>query len=59
MAEVPPSELYSPRRWAALVFTLVAVLMDMVDATVMNIALPSLQRHLHASSTELEWSVAG
>jgi len=59
MAEVSPSEQYSPHRWAALAFTLVAVLMDMVDATVMNIALPSLQRNLHASPTELEWTVAG
>lgn len=59
MAEAPPSELYSPRRWAALAVTLVAVLMDMIDATVVNIALPSLQRNLHASSTQLQWSVAG
>lgn len=50
---------YSPRRWAALAVTLLAVLMDMVDATVINVALPSLRADLHASSTQLEWSVAG
>jgi MFS family permease len=50
---------YSPRRWAALAVTLLAMLMDMIDSTVVNVALPSLQRHLHASSAQLEWSVAG
>jgi MFS family permease len=46
-------------RWIALAVTLLAVLMDMVHSTVINVALPSLQRHLHMSSTQLEWSVAG
>ncbi len=59
MTEASTSDPYGAHRWAALAFTLVAVLMDMVDATVVNIALPSLRSNLHASSTELEWSVAG
>ncbi|MDX6354800.1 MAG: hypothetical protein QOF98_1703 [Streptomyces sp.] len=50
---------YSPKRWFALAVTLLAVLMDMVDSTVINVALPSLREDLHASSTQLEWSVAG
>ncbi|AZM45143.1 MFS transporter [Streptomyces sp. WAC 06738] len=50
---------YSPRRWAALLVTLVAVLIDMVDSTVLNVALPSVQADLDATSTELEWAVAG
>jgi EmrB/QacA subfamily drug resistance transporter len=54
-----PAARYSPRRWAALAVTLLAVLIDMVDATVINVALPSLREDLHASSTQLEWSVAG
>jgi EmrB/QacA subfamily drug resistance transporter len=53
-----PSQ-YSPVRWIALAVTLLAVLMDMVDSTVINVALPALRRQLHASSTQLEWSVAG
>ncbi|MFC4031645.1 MFS transporter [Streptomyces polygonati] len=56
-AEAAPS--YSPKRWFALAVTLLAVLMDMVDSTVINVALPSLREQLHASSTQLEWSVAG
>ncbi|MGW7296312.1 MFS transporter [Streptomyces xiamenensis] len=50
---------YSPRRWAALAITLFAVLMDMVDNTVLNVALPSVQADLGASSSQLEWAVAG
>jgi EmrB/QacA subfamily drug resistance transporter len=50
---------YSPRRWATLGVTLFAVLMDMVDNTVLNIALPAVQEDLGASSAQLEWAVAG
>lgn len=49
----------NPRRWAAFVVTLSATFMDLVDTTVINVALPSLRRELHASSTQLEWSIAG
>jgi EmrB/QacA subfamily drug resistance transporter len=50
---------FSPRRRAALLVTLLAVLMDMIDSTVVNVALPSLRSRLHASPTELEWTIAG
>jgi len=58
-AAAGPAAGYSPRRWAALALTLLAVLMDMIDSTVLNVALPSVQRDLDASSSQLEWSVAG
>ncbi|WP_405619785.1 MFS transporter [Streptomyces sp. NBC_01511] len=54
----PPAQ-YSPRRWATLSVTLFAVFMDMVDNTVLNVALPAVQSDLDASSSQLEWSVAG
>ncbi|MFF1443694.1 MFS transporter [Streptomyces sp. NPDC058295] len=50
---------YNPRRWAAFVVTLSAAFMDLVDTTVINVALPSLRRDLGASTTQLEWAVAG
>ncbi|WP_191971801.1 MFS transporter [Streptomyces luteolifulvus] len=50
---------FNPRRWAAFAVTLSATFMDLVDTTVINVALPSLRRDLHASSTQLEWSIAG
>ncbi|MFJ3697811.1 MFS transporter [Streptomyces sp. NPDC090052] len=49
----------NPRRWATFVVTLSATFMDLVDTTVINVALPSLRRELHASRTQLEWSIAG
>jgi EmrB/QacA subfamily drug resistance transporter len=54
-----PSPEYSPHRWAALVVTMAATVMDLIDGTVLQVALPSLRRELHASSTQLEWAMAG
>ena len=34
-------------------------LMDMIDVTIVNVALPSIRNDLHASATELEWVVSG
>ncbi|MFI1382080.1 hypothetical protein [Embleya sp. NPDC020886] len=48
----PPPTAYSPHRWAAFAPTLSAPLVDPVDASVLNVALP-------ASSTRLEWAIAG
>ena len=36
-----------------------AVFMDLVDNTIVVIALPSIQRTLHASASALQWTVAG
>ncbi|HEX4431157.1 MAG TPA: MFS transporter [Frankiaceae bacterium] len=48
-------------RRSALVIAvmIVAALMDMLDVTVVNVALPTLRVKLHASPTELEWLIAG
>lgn len=56
---VAPAPEYSPHRWAALVVTMAATVMDLVDGTVLQVALPSLHRELHASTTQLEWAMAG
>jgi EmrB/QacA subfamily drug resistance transporter len=50
---LPPS-----RRWLALGVLCVTVLMVNLDNTVLNVALPTLVRVLHASSTQLQWIVA-
>jgi DHA2 family methylenomycin A resistance protein-like MFS transporter len=41
----------------AIVLALVAAFMVFVDATIVNITLPQLAGHLHASRSELEWAV--
>jgi MFS family permease len=46
-----------PRRWLILVVIAIAQLMVVLDATVMNIALPSAQRALHFSNVDRQWIV--
>ncbi|WP_327085951.1 MFS transporter [Nonomuraea sp. NBC_01738] len=53
-----PVDLH-PKRWAALIMILIAVFMDLVDTTVVLVALPSLQKDLGASEAVLEWTAAG
>jgi EmrB/QacA subfamily drug resistance transporter len=48
-----------PRRWAALATLLAAAFMNMIDVSIVNVALPRLQSGLGASSSEIEWVVAG
>jgi EmrB/QacA subfamily drug resistance transporter len=48
-----------PRRWAALVVMLVAAFMNLLDVSIVNIAVPSIQRGLNASYAEVQWTLAG
>jgi len=45
------------RRWWALAAMCFALFMIMLDNTVVNVALPSIQRSLDASTSSLEWTV--
>jgi EmrB/QacA subfamily drug resistance transporter len=45
------------RRWWTLAAMCFALAMVMLDNTVTNVALPSIQRSLHASLSGLEWTV--
>jgi EmrB/QacA subfamily drug resistance transporter len=45
------------RRWWTLAAMCFALFMIMLDNTVVNVALPSIQRDLHASLSGLEWTV--
>ncbi len=47
-----------PQRWLALIVVLVAGFMDLLDATIVNVALPSIQKNLSAQYAQLEWIVA-
>ena len=46
-----------PRRWAILGVLVVSLLVVILDNTVLNIALPTIQRDLGASQSELVWSI--
>src|SRR5436190_19274121 len=45
------------RKWWTLAAMCFALFMVMLDNTVVNVALPSIQRDLHASISSLEWTV--
>jgi len=45
------------RRWIALVVVCLAMLMNALDSSIVNVALPSIQRSLHFSQANLTWVV--
>ncbi|HET9172773.1 MAG TPA: MFS transporter [Actinospica sp.] len=48
-----------PKRWLALTVVLVAAFMDLLDVTIVNVAIPSIQRDLNAGYSEIQWVAAG
>src|SRR5438309_1449152 len=48
-----------PRRWKALAVLSVAYLMVVLDISIVNVALPSIQKQLHFSTENLQWVVSG
>ena len=47
-----------PRRWISLFILLLAGFMNLIDVTIVNVALPRLQENLDATSSQIEWVVA-
>jgi len=45
------------RRWLILLVLCLSVFLVVVDNTIVNVALPTLSRHLGASTTSLQWIV--
>lgn len=52
----PPADR---RRWLALAVVMTASFMDLVDVTIVNIAMPSIQRDIDASFSVLQWLSEG
>ena len=53
----PSSKPQATNRWLVLVIACLAQFMVVLDATVVNVALPSIQRGLHFSASNLQWVV--
>ena len=47
------------RRWYALAIVMTAAFMDLVDVTIVNIAIPSIMRDTGASFSSIQWITAG
>ena len=59
LTEPPPAGAQPyPRRWAAAAVMMIAALMDLLDVTIVNVAIPSVGRDLHASQSDLQWLVS-
>ena len=53
----PTSDAPDPRRWRILAVLGLAQLMVVLDATIVNIALPTAQRDLHFTTVDRQWVV--
>jgi len=45
------------RKWRALLIVCVAIFMLLLDITIVNVALPAIERELHTSFTDLQWVI--
>ncbi len=53
----PTPERNPARNWRVMTVVCIAVFMLLLDITVVNVALPNIQRELHTSFTDLQWVV--
>ena len=58
-SEPQPSTTADRRRWFALAIVMTAAFMDLVDVTIVNIAIPSITRDTGASFSAIQWITAG
>jgi EmrB/QacA subfamily drug resistance transporter len=61
MATAPAldTEAITSRRGLATGILIIAAFMDLVDVTIVNVALPAIRTDLHATSAHLEWVLSG
>jgi EmrB/QacA subfamily drug resistance transporter len=59
VTEVASDDRHDRRRWIALAIVMTAAFMDLVDVTIVNIAIPSIERDLGASFGAIQWITAG
>src|SRR5213592_1990844 len=57
ITDTVPMKTTERQRWIALVVLCVGMLMIILDATIVNVALPSIQRDLGFSQSNLAWVV--
>ena len=53
-----PDVAATRRRWAGFAAVLAAMIMNILDSTIVNVAAPSIQHDLHTSASALEWVAA-
>ncbi|HET8524317.1 MAG TPA: MDR family MFS transporter [Thermomicrobiales bacterium] len=48
-----------PYKWLVAIAFVIGLFMDLLDTTIVNVALPTLGEHFHTSNTTLEWVITG
>ncbi len=56
-AQTTASPRATREQWFALAVVCLAVVVIVLDNSIMNVALPSIERDLHADSSQLQWTV--
>ncbi len=59
MSETRQDYVPDPRRWRVLAVLVVVLFMSLVSVSIVNVALPSIQASLGATSSELQWVLSG
>ncbi|MFG3101689.1 MFS transporter [Streptomyces sp. NPDC048182] len=57
--DIRPADPGDRRRWFALAIVMTAAFMDLVDVTIVNIAIPSIQHDEGATFSQIQWITAG
>jgi MFS family permease len=57
-ARAVPAAVAYPHRWQAVGVLFFAGFMDLLDVTIVNVALPGIQRDLHSTYASVQWVVA-
>ncbi|MCU1615424.1 MAG: transporter [Frankiales bacterium] len=55
----PPESAPDPQRWRALTVSLAGAFMVLLDVSIVNVALPSMERGFHVSPGTAQWVVSG
>jgi len=59
MSVPDPNQTADPRRWIALFVVLTASFMILLDISIVNVAIPTIQKNIHTSYTEVEFIFVG
>jgi EmrB/QacA subfamily drug resistance transporter len=59
MTQALPTGSADPRRWRALTVSLVGAFMVLLDVSIVNVALPSIEREFGVSAGTVQWVVSG
>jgi MFS family permease len=59
MAAAPATNAAASKRWHALIVTQLAGFMSLLDVSIVNVALPSIERDLGATAGMAQWVVSG